>query len=120
MPGFITINPRGLGGAQNFGSAFLPASYQGTPYQTRTGKLPNIANPEMAADAQRKQLDLIQSLNREYLKKATTDAELEGVIQSYEMAFRMQSSVPAVLDFKRESDPTPQLSALHQPATRHF
>ncbi len=47
LPGFITINPAGQGGAQNFGSAFLPASYQGTPYQTRTGKLPNIANPEM-------------------------------------------------------------------------
>src|SRR5438105_4974737 len=47
LPGFISINPAGQGGAQNFGSAFLPASYQGTPYLTRAGKLPNIANPEM-------------------------------------------------------------------------
>src|SRR2546422_3265814 len=62
LPGFITINPIGLGGAQNFGSAFLPATYQGTPYQTRTGKLPNIANPDLTGDAQRKQIDLIQSL----------------------------------------------------------
>ncbi|HKA01629.1 MAG TPA: DUF1501 domain-containing protein, partial [Candidatus Solibacter sp.] len=56
LPGFITINPAGQGGAQNYGSAFLPASYEGTPYQTRTGKLPNLANPEMKSDAQRKQV----------------------------------------------------------------
>jgi len=65
LPGFITVNPIGLGGAQNFGSAFLPATYQGTPYQTRTGKLPNIANPDVSGDAQRKQIDLIQSLTRD-------------------------------------------------------
>ena len=60
LPGFITINPAGQGASQNYGSAFLPASYQGTPYYTRTGKLPNIANPEMKADVQRQQLDLQQ------------------------------------------------------------
>src|ERR1041384_1354980 len=54
LPGFITINPVGQGASQNYGSAFLPASYQGTPYQTRTGKLPNIANPDLKADEQRK------------------------------------------------------------------
>ena len=120
LPGFITINPAGLGGATNYGSAFLPASYQGTPYQTRTGKLPNIANPEMKGEAQRRQLDLIQSLNREYLEQAKADAELEGVIQSYEMAFRMQSSVPGVLDLKGESEATRKLYGLDQAATRDF
>src|SRR6185437_10938393 len=70
---------------QNCGAAFLPASYEGTPYLTRTGKLPNIANPEMKRDEQRKQLDLIQSMNKGYLEQAKRDAELEGVIESYEM-----------------------------------
>ena len=120
LPGFITINPIGLGGAQNFGSAFLPATYQGTPYQTRTGKLPNIANPDLTGDAQRKQIDLIQSLNKEYLHKATVDPELEGVIQSYEMAFRMQSSVPGILDLKGESEATKKLYGLDKPFTRDF
>jgi len=120
LPGFITINPVGQGASQNYGSAFLPASYQGTPYQTRTGKLPNIANPDLQADAQRKQLDLIQSLNKEYLQKATTDPELEGVIQSYEMAFRMQSSVPGVLDLKGESEATRKMYGLDKQVTKDF
>ncbi len=120
LPGFITINPAGQGGAQNFGSAFLPASYEGTPYLTRTGKLPNIANPEMKSDEQRKQLDLIQSLNKDYLQQARKDSELEGVIESYEMAFRMQTSVPGVLDIKGESDAVKQAYGLDNNATREF
>ncbi len=120
FPGFITINPAGLGGAQNFGSAFLPASYQGTPYQTRTGSLPNISNPDLSDDAQRKQLDLIQSMNQEFLARAATDAELEGVIQSYEMAFRMQSSVPGVLDIKGESESVRKMYGIDRQPTRDF
>jgi uncharacterized protein DUF1501 len=120
LPGFITINPVGLGGAQNFGSAFLPASYQGTPYQTRTGKLPNISNPEMPPEAQRKQIDLVQSLNKDFLARSTRDAELEGVIESFEMAFRMQSSVPGVLDIKGESQTIKKLYGLDQRETRDF
>jgi hypothetical protein len=120
LPGFITINPAGQGGAQNFGSAFLPASFEGTPYMTRTGRLPNIANPEMKSDEQRKQLDLIQTLNKEYLAQAKKNAEVEGVIESYEMAFRMQSSVPGVLDIKGESDATQKAYGLDNNATRDF
>ncbi len=120
LPGFITINPAGQGGAQNFGSAFLPASYEGTPYDTRNGKLPNIANPEMTSDEQRKQLDLIQTLNKDYLQQAKKDSELEGVIESYEMAFRMQTAVPGVLDIKSESEPIKQAYGLDNAATRDF
>lgn len=120
MPGFITINPPQLGGAQNFGSAFLPASYQGTPYQTRTGTLPNIKNPELPSDVQRKQIDLIQSLNQGYLKRATTDPEIEGIIESYEMAFRMQSAVPDILDLKGESEATKKMYGLNENTTRGF
>jgi hypothetical protein len=120
LPGFITINPNGLGGSQNYGSAFLPASFQGTPYQTRTGKLPNIANPNLSGASQRKQIDLIQSLNKDYLHKATVDPEVEGVIQSYEMAFRMQTSVPGILDIKSESETMRKMYGLDQAATRDF
>jgi len=120
LPGFITINPAGQGGAQNYGSAFLPASYEGTSYLTRTGKLPNIANPEMKSEQQRKQLDLIQTLNKDYLRQARKDNELEGVIESYEMAFRMQTSVPGVLDIKDESDAVKQAYGIDNNATREF
>ncbi|HUA57944.1 MAG TPA: DUF1501 domain-containing protein [Verrucomicrobiae bacterium] len=120
LPGFITINPAGQGGAQNFGSAFLPASYEGTPYLTRAGRLPNIANPEMNKAVQRKQIDLIQSLNQEYMEKANADAELEGVIESYEMAFRMQTAAPGILEIKGESDATLAAYGVNDPATRDF
>ena len=120
LPGFITINPAGQGGAQNFGSAFLPASFEGTPYLTRTGRLPNISNPEMKSDEQRKQLDLIQTLNKDYLAQAKQNAEVEGVIESYEMAFRMQTSVPGVFALKGESDATRKAYGLDNNATREF
>jgi len=120
LPGFITINPAGQGGAQNYGSAFLPASYEGTSYLTRSGKLPNIANPEMKSEQQRKQLDLIQTLNKDYLRQARKDNELEGVIESYEMAFRMQTSVPGVLDIKDESEAVKQAYGIDNNATREF
>ncbi len=120
LPGFITVNPAALGGATNYGSAFLPASYQGTPYFTRTGKLPNISNPEMAPEQQRKQIDLIQSMNQDYLSRAKQDAEVEGIIESYEMAFRMQSAVPGILDWKSESAETRKLYGLDNRATQGF
>jgi hypothetical protein len=120
LPGFITINPAGQGGAQNFGSAFLPASYEGTPYLTRNGKLPNIANPEMKSDAQRHQIDLIQSLNKDYQEKAHQDAELEGVIESYEMAFRMQTAAPGILDIASEPEAVRTAYGLNDPATQEF
>ncbi|MBL8229979.1 MAG: DUF1501 domain-containing protein [Bryobacterales bacterium] len=120
LPGFITINPAGLGGAQNYGSAFLPAAYQGTPYQTRVGKLPNIENKELAQGTQRKQIDLIQSLNKSYLEKAKIDPEIDGIIESYELAFRMQSAVPGVLNLKGETDATRKMYGLDTPATRDF
>jgi hypothetical protein len=112
LPGFITISPpNNLGGAQNYANAFLPAAfqasrigYQGTPVtQSRIG---NLANPQMPAGAQRRQLDLLQSLNRGLLERQEGNNELEGVIDSYELAFRMQNSVPALMDLNRENPRT--------------
>jgi hypothetical protein len=120
LPGFITINPAGQGGPQNFGAAFLPASFEGTPYQTRDGKLPNIGNPEMKRDAQRSQIDLIQSFNQDYLKKTHEDAQLEGVIESYEMAFRMQTVAPGILDVAGESNAMREAYGLNDATTRDF
>jgi Protein of unknown function (DUF1501) len=120
LPGYISFNPRGLGGARNYGSAFLPASFQGTPYQSAAGRLPNITNPTLSRDDQRKQIDLTQWLNQDYLRRATADAELEGVIQSLEMAFRMQTSVPGVLDIEGESESTRKRYGLDSPVTRGF
>jgi uncharacterized protein (DUF1501 family) len=103
LPGFVTINPNNrLGGAQNYGSAFLPASYQGVRAQTSGESLANIRNKKLDLKTQRRQLDLIQSMNQDLLNKQVESPELEGVIESYELAFRMQSAAPKVFDLQSE------------------
>ncbi len=101
LPGYVTINPPpNFGGAVNYGSAFLPAHFQGTRI-TDKGYLPNL---QAASDPrlQRRQLDFIQSLNRQYAQAPGVPDELEGVIQSYELAFTMQEKVPEILDLTKE------------------
>lgn len=101
LPGFITINPTiDFGGAVNYGSAFLPAYYQGTPISDQ-GFMPNIdaASPR---DLQREQLDLIQDMNRNLAATPGAPEAVDGVIKSYELGFRMQDTVPALLDISKE------------------
>jgi hypothetical protein len=113
LPGFITINPiTRVGGAVNFGSSFLPAPYQGTPIGgegqplARGVTIPNIDNRTLTRDQQRSQLDLLQRINRDKLAEDKVNSELEGVIESYELAFRMQTAVPRIMDFSSESPST--------------
>ena len=106
LPGFVTLNPSGPGGAQNYGSSFLPASFQGTRVQPESGGIADIRAGNQGPTEQRSQIDLIQQLNQNLLKKHPGNAELEGVIQSYELAFRMQTSVPQVLDLSQETAET--------------
>lgn len=101
LPGYITINPPpNFGGAANYGSAFLPAHYQGTKIND-TGFMPNL-KAQTARSLQRKQLDLIQSMNRDLAGSPSAPDALDGVIQSYELAFKMQDRVPELLDISRE------------------
>jgi Protein of unknown function (DUF1501) len=126
LPGFIAIKPTSRnGGAQNYGSAFLPAACQatrigneGTPIvQARVG---NIKNPRLDAAAQRLQLDYVQSLNRSMLKREQVNPGVDGVIESYELAFRMQRALPGVMDVTRESAATKSLYGLGDPVTADF
>jgi hypothetical protein len=101
LPGYVTINPSpNYGGAVNYGSAFLPAHFQGTRINDR-GEMPNLRGPTPTA-LQRRQLDLIQSLNRDFARTAGAPDQVEAVIQSYELGFRMQERVPELLDISRE------------------
>ncbi|MBK7642709.1 MAG: DUF1501 domain-containing protein [Planctomycetes bacterium] len=118
LPGFVTIDPpSGTGGAQNYGSAFLPATFQGLRIGSGRGggrarrdteeeAVANIHNERLSTDAQRKQLDLLQSLNREHARREHDSDEVEGVIQSYELAFRMQAELPQLLDLSKEKPAT--------------
>lgn len=101
LPGYVTINPSAnFGGAINYGSAFLPAHFQGTKIND-VGFIPNL-KPQTASTLQRKQIDLIQSLNRDLAATSGAPDQLEGVIQSYELAFKMQGKVPELLDISQE------------------
>ncbi len=121
LPGFVTINPLDrLGGAQNYGSAFLPASYQGTRVLTGRQGVPDIANPRLDATTQRRQLDYLQSLNRNMLDRVNGNAEIEGVIQSFELAYRMQTAVPGVMDLDSEPDAVRESYGIGQRETNDF
>jgi hypothetical protein len=121
LPGFITINPLGdLGGAQNYGSAFLPAVYQGTRLAGGQRGVPNIENKHLAPGDQRKQLDFVARANRRLLEHDPHDPALAGLIESYEMAFKMQTSVPKALDLAAEPARIRALYGLDDPATGSF
>ena len=103
LPGYVTINPSpNFGGAINYGSAFLPAHFQGTKIND-TGHVANL-EAASAAELQRRQLDLVQSMNRDLLAAPGAPHELEGIIESFELAFRMQGEVPELLDVSREPE----------------
>jgi hypothetical protein len=121
LPGFVTIDPiADQGGAQNYGSAFLPATYQGTRLGSGQRAVPNIANRTLADRDQRRQLDFVQRANRRLLEIDPGHPELEGVIQSYELAYRMQTSVPETLDLGREPQRIRELYGMNDPTTQQF
>ncbi len=120
LPGFVTINPAGLGGAQNYGSSFLPASFQGTRVDLAAGGIADIRNRHLNQARQREQIDLIQGMNRDLLDKHPGNQELDGVIQSFELAYRMQSSVPSVLDLNAEDAASRERYGIDNPATKDF
>ena len=103
LPGYITINPPpNFGGAANYGSAFLPAHFQGTRISD-TGYIPNI-KAAASERLQRKQLELLRAMNRELQASPSAPDELDGIIESYELAFKMQGRVPELLDISQEPE----------------
>ena len=126
LPAFVTISPpRGHGGVQNYGSAFLPAIHQGTAIgsaETPIAKavIPNLINRQLTPALQRRQLKLIQSLNKQHLSKVEVDQRIEGLIASYELAFRMQAEVPQIMSLDDESQATLDLYGVGSEPTDNF
>ena len=111
LPGFIAMCPGGypVTATQNWRSAFLPGAYQGTYIDSQHADVQklveNIRNNSQQPDEQRRQLDLIRRLNQQHLESRQQDAQLEARIQSFELAFRMQSEATDAFDITRESQP---------------
>ena len=109
LPAFVAINdPRGLArsGKNNFGNGFLPAAFQGTDFNAKNPPN-NLRRPEsLRPEDDRMALDLLKRLNASHLEKYPGDANLAGRIASYELAGRMQTSVPDVMDLSGETEKT--------------
>jgi hypothetical protein len=126
LPGFITICPTLThGGVNNYSSAFLPAAYQGTPLGSAAvpaeqAVIPFIKNTDTPRHVQRLELDLLNEMNRERLAQTGPDAALEGRLNSFELAFRMQAAAPELQDISGETAETLQLYGLDDPRTKNF
>ncbi|XZE56922.1 DUF1501 domain-containing protein [Planctomycetaceae bacterium SH139] len=126
LPAFITICPTlAHGGVNNWGAAFLPAHCQGTPLgnasqAARTARVKHVQNQRIDAATQRQQLDLLQAMNREHLSQIGESPALEGRLNAFELAFRMQASMPDLQDLNQESAATHRLYGTDDPITEDF
>ena len=108
LPGFVVLSSAGgtSGGASNFGSGFLPTVYQGVPFRRSGDPILSLTNPAgVTPKLQRDSLDALKELNQHHLG-ATGDPEIATRINSFEMAFRMQTSAPELMDLGKESPAT--------------
>lgn len=137
LPGFISLGAKSSE-SQTYGSAFLPSIYGGTRVGQAAGRfgnqgfqsrfrgggaqdaVPDIRNPSLSEREQRAQLDFIQSLNQRRKAESPLEPDVDGVIESYEMAFRMQDAMPDLMDVSKESQATQQMYGLDQQETAGF
>lgn len=124
MPSFVVMpDPGGgiKGGPPAWGSGFLPATFQGTAVRPGSHPVLHLNPPEgMTADRQRNMLNFIQSLNQDHLRTRGSDTELQARIESYELAFRMQTAAPEIVNFSEETAETQSLYGVDHPETSEF
>ncbi len=117
LPGFVVLQsgPRGpRGGAVNWASGFLPTTYQGVPLRGQGEPILNLTSPQgVSANRQRQTIDAIRDLNLKRLVE-TGDEEIRTRISAYEMAYRMQSSAPELIDLSSETQPTKDLYGIKE------
>jgi hypothetical protein len=118
LPSFLTIRPDS--DARTFGAGFLPSAHQGTPVNVAAGKeaaIKYLVDNDSRAAVHRRRLDLIQRMNRRLLDRVETDRRMEGMIQSFELAFRMQTETPGLVDISGETQASKDLYGIGQTET---
>lgn len=126
LPAFITISPpRGHGGVQNYGSAFLPAVHQAmaigaAEIPIKNARIANLRNERVTRDLQSEQLGLVRRLGKAHQQNAGGDSGIEGLIASYELAFRMQSEIPQIMDLNGETPDVLKLYGIDTEPTDNF
>jgi hypothetical protein len=124
LPGFVVING-GLippGGSENFGNGFLPAAFQGSIFRPGDPPVANIRPVEAVPGEQKNELNLLRRLDRHVVESFGPSDQLESAIGNYELAFRMQSAVPELMEIKGEPESVRKLYGLDADyeATRIF
>ncbi len=125
LPAFVAISPATAhGGPRNYGAAFLPARHQATAIgrngRLGEGSIPHLFNAELPQLEQRKRLEWAQRLSQQHLSSAGSDAQIEGAIESMELAFRMQQVAPSVLNLDQEPAHIKTLYGLDDKTTENF
>jgi hypothetical protein len=123
LPTFVILTDAAevLGGGKNWSSGFLPASYQGTLLRKEGAPILDLAPPATIGESQQRgRLDLLNALNRHYGDTKPEDTELEARLNSYELAYRMQSAAPEAVDLTRESEATRKLYGMDNEVTAKF
>jgi hypothetical protein len=126
LPSFITISPSALqGGARNFSAGFLPATHNGTPIGSMRMKageasIAHLTNERLPRKEQMRQLELLQLWQTAQLENTGPNRDLEGRIQSFELAFHMQTEAPEVMDIAGETDATKKLYGIDETETSEF
>lgn len=126
LPGFVSIGPAmGNGGPRNYSNAFLPAAYQGTPVgragiPAKEATIRNLTGAHHNPATQRQQFNLLRQLNAEQANRTPEDDKLEAVINSFELAWRMQNNAPDILDLSRESPSTLEMYGIGEKHTDNF
>lgn len=124
LPAYVVLpDPRGLpaGGSINWSPGFLPSTHQGVAFRTSGEPIPDLYTPkEIDPKARKSSLELLARMNQEYLEAHPGDSSLAARVRAYEMAARMQVSIPALLDLERESPAVKKLYGLDDPAAGAF
>jgi hypothetical protein len=126
LPGFVVMSDpkgRGLpkGHAANWGAAFLPGAYQGTHLRPTGVAIDNLVRPaHMVDEDQRRQIDFIQQLNKTHQAQHPAEAELAARIESFELAYRMQSAAPEALNIDSEPKHIHELYGMGDKRCQHF
>lgn len=124
MPAYVVLSdPGGLpvDGTKNWSAGFLPAVYQGTPFRANGSPVLHLETPNgVIPEGRRRQLEFLRSLNTDHLRRHSESSELEARITNYELAARMQTSVPEALDIAQETKETQALYGLDRPETAEY
>src|SRR5262245_2376776 len=110
-----------LGGGKNWSAGFLPAVYQGTQFRTGSNPVHYLNPPEtIGEEQQRNKISILAGLNRRYSANKPEDTELLARLNSYELAYRMQSAAPEAVDLSKESEATKKLYGIDNPVTTKY